>query len=85
MADARKCDRCGKFYTINGDEKTGMVHPSTDGRRIFGVRLLSYGDWDFKKYDLCPECADKLTGFLWRYDEEFEDAVEVEEDEDEQS
>ena len=75
MADAKKCDRCGKFYSIRPvwDEESGTTHPASDGRRILGVKLFGICENTIESYDLCPECANKLTTFLWNYDEESED------------
>lgn len=59
MANAKKCDRCGKFYT--GEEKNFML----DGIYISGVSFDSAcSDYSFRHHDLCDECLQKLIEFL---------------------
>lgn len=64
--DAKKCDRCGRFYSEYGKYKAG--------EREFEVKKSSTirtgtktetGKFIFEKhYDLRPICMDELTGFL---------------------
>lgn len=64
MANAKKCDRCGAFYT---NCKPIMIHLVTDPRYDNGKKQLalflqrSYGD---TQLDLCPECVDKLVQYF---------------------
>lgn len=51
MADAKKCDRCGKFYQE-------MVSPKLTVRQYVSMRG-SHVD-----YDLCPKCTEKLYAFM---------------------
>lgn len=61
MANAKKCDRCGTFYT---NCKPIKIHLATDPKYDNGEKQLalflqrSYGDIQL---DLCPECVDKLV------------------------
>lgn len=46
--NAKKCDRCGKFYEhYNGDD---IIMSHNFFKAVYGKRT----------YDLCPECMEKL-------------------------
>ena len=56
--DAKKCDRCGKFYEIYN--------------QTYGAHKLSYTDTEKGKFvssvetmDLCLDCTDALARFLY--------------------
>ena len=65
--DAKKCDRCGRFYEEYGEykatnnfefkaEKTSMIRTGTETKA---------GDFIHKnEFDLCPLCMDELNKFL---------------------
>ena len=59
MANAKKCDRCGKYY-MDG-EKTAH---DADGYYIGGITTLSIKGNSITKYDLCDNCIKKLMIFL---------------------
>lgn len=63
MADAKKCDRCGKFYITNEQEFKGC---SLKGRRSNSPSIF---------FDLCDECAGRLWNFL-NYPIETDKAVD---------
>lgn len=53
MAEAKKCDRCGKFYEV--------YNTTNDSENINGIVTLNLDN--HRKYyheplDLCPECKD---------------------------
>ena len=55
---AKKCDRCGKYYELYKDNY---------GHN--GVALTSHDRFEclnpnYDKYDLCPECMEKVIEFL---------------------
>lgn len=54
MANAKKCDRCGKFYQETVKEK-------------LKVRQYVEMSCSHTEYDLCPKCTEKLKAFL-RFD-----------------
>lgn len=62
MADAKKCDICGSFFSL---DYTGTERPSTYGNYIDGIKLM-----DFKHqqnlgcYDLCEICTRDLLAFI---------------------
>lgn len=69
MAKAKRCDRCGAFYTNCKPIKIHLVtDPAYDNEEKQLLLSLSraYGG---TLVDLCPECADKLVQYFndgWR-------------------
>lgn len=71
MADAKKCDRCGNFYTSS--EK----RLDSQGRYLKGITMdgLKYTNGYInqsctryqKQIDLCPDCGEKLISWLNTY------------------
>ena len=61
MSDAKKCDRCKKFYLETDDLKT---RPAYAELKIFSVELKSINCSHIRGYDLCAACALKLDLFL---------------------
>ena len=62
--DAKKCDRCGKFYV----RKELKVDNAVDifGKKIFRVKL-TYRDVGYDgtiDLDLCPYCMNDLKNFF---------------------
>ena len=59
--DAKKCDRCGKYYDENKKHKTtGRIH----GGKIDGFCITARGSND-KWFDLCDDCiGDLLNKFM---------------------
>ena len=62
MADAKKCDRCGKFYVMNRQEFTGC-----------NISHQKYGTQSIY-FDLCDECVRKLLNFF-DHSVETDDAI----------
>lgn len=62
MADAKKCDRCGKFYITrcNIDPSASITLKFNNGH-MCTTRYL----------DLCPDCFESFTN--WRDEKEGED------------
>ena len=60
MAMARKCDRCGKFYT----ENTARVN----GRVVGTIAFVNINCVD-DPYDLCGGCMEDLKRFMGITDE----------------
>lgn len=56
--DAKKCDRCRKFYTRNKDEKYGVILKSK--RDEYGM----FGRNEGELYDLCHECMEDFERWL---------------------
>lgn len=54
MSDAKKCDRCGRFYDIYGK-----------GNNAVGFRFVNKCDATLQPiYDLCPDCVEELKNWL---------------------
>lgn len=58
MADAKRCDVCGKFY-VNEKKKFRI-----NGYNAGVIAILSVNENNLKKYDVCDECAEKVFNFL---------------------
>lgn len=58
MANAKKCDRCGKFY-IQNDNKFEI-----DGEVPTNLNIFGRSGWNIKEYDLCDKCWEELMDFL---------------------
>lgn len=62
MAYARKCDRCGAFYTPE------MVTNKTVVNAVAGISMTDKpGDNNYsvlKTYELCPNCTNKVLILL---------------------
>lgn len=60
MANAKMCDRCGKFYEIY-NKKKDVNHPN-------GYMLLNIDEkgryYSHDTIDLCPECTDSLNKWI---------------------
>lgn len=50
MSTAYKCDRCGKYYDVDGLVRTGIS--------------VVYGPLVSSEYDLCKECMAELVKWL---------------------
>lgn len=60
MAEAYKCDRCGKYYSENKTKLTG----GNCKNEVFGhVNIKGRFNW-YKSYDLCDDCVRELFEFL---------------------
>ena len=60
MSDAKKCDRCKKFYLETDDIQT---RPTYAGVEMVLKRVI-HGNKHIESYDLCAACALKLSLFL---------------------
>lgn len=61
MSNAKKCDRCKKFYLESDDIKT---RPAYAGLKVFNVELKDADRARIRGFDLCATCASKLDLFL---------------------
>ena len=62
MADAKKCDRCGKLYEYNSGA------PSLGARAV--CTMAFYDRFMYRAggaYDLCPYCANEVIRWLDKY------------------
>lgn len=64
MANAKKCDRCGAFYTNCKPIKIDLVtDPKYDNSKKQLALFLQRSCGD-TRLDLCPECVDKLVQYF---------------------
>lgn len=63
MADAKKCDRCGKYYEKNEEHKytEEMQHKSMIAARI---QIRSVSGFMLTDYDMCDECLSRFKEFM---------------------
>lgn len=59
MANARQCDRCGKFYTYNGSSAIDRIMCKTYNG---STRNISIDD-PYYRMDLCESCLNELKGW----------------------
>ncbi len=59
--NAKQCDRCGSFYNEIVDLS---LRPVYCGKRILAVQTLYENKNVAQTYDLCVDCAIKLSSFL---------------------
>ena len=57
MAQAIKCDRCGKYY-----DKPNNANRLISGCIVRGIRLFTSGP--YREFDLCGDCVEDLFKFL---------------------
>lgn len=62
MADAKKCDKCGKYY----DEYDGVAFSVEQAERRY-IRMYLVPTDDYyrnRRFDLCPDCMKALISFI---------------------
>ena len=70
MADAKRCDRCGRYYD---DENSKDKSFKVNGRTVHQMALIDDCDNRICEYDLCDQCARDLFHWLCNEEEEEED------------
>ena len=65
MANALKCDRCGKFY-----EKYDGIKVVSGGNKYCFFSISNCSGLITRDYDLCPECMKSLIEWIWEADNE---------------
>ena len=60
MSNAKKCDRCTKFYVPYEGKETTMF----SNMIIFATDSDGSKPWPKKVYDLCEGCMKELCGFI---------------------
>lgn len=61
MADAKKCDRCGKLFEV---EKSYNGVPVFTKLVFFYESVISSSTYDKTKIDLCPDCEKSFDDWL---------------------
>lgn len=82
MSEARRCDRCNEFYSINDEnEKRGEYHPvSISYKKSVGSMTLYDNNVNrIKHLDLCPACSRSLIVWLndWSQCEDAEKEEDI--------
>lgn len=60
MSDAKKCDRCGKYYDSDANRNVAVDSVPIEGVDI-GAGRNAYRTF---RYDLCEDCAEELLKFM---------------------
>ena len=63
MAQAMKCDRCGKLYEYYEGSDTFMNTKKANAVILID-KDLKQKYWSRKTYDLCPDCMRNFEDFL---------------------
>ena len=73
MASAKKCDRCGDFYT---EKESNVFNDATTALQRLAEALSPICPTKTREQqvietvlDLCPKCSKSLTNWLWRKDD----------------
>ena len=61
MANAKKCDRCGKYYDENTRFKS---HNCRYSQHVSSVTEMTAGGYHYKNYDLCDDCIADFRAFV---------------------
>ena len=61
MANAKKCDRCGKYYDENTRFKSNNCRYA---QRVSSVTEITVGGYHYKNYDLCDDCIADFRAFI---------------------
>lgn len=56
MAQATKCDRCGKFFDHHKDKKSTISFTGYDRENKYYI--------ESEKFDLCPKCIESLEKWM---------------------
>ena len=84
MAEAKKCDRCGKLYFYGCKEDsirwgfkaidsnfTKTIKPNNDDKNriaMYGLKLDARAGFSFATLDLCPTCTQEFGEWMGKYD-----------------
>ena len=72
MSDAKRCDRCGDFYSMNDDiQKRGKINNKT----VNYIGAYAGESARCGYFDLCPECSKSFVNWLDRVIEKWDDLL----------
>ena len=60
MALAKKCDICGKYYEVSGDN----YNKSANAIQIRSRNLTNTQYWELDTYDCCPQCINSIVNLI---------------------
>lgn len=61
MAIAKKCDRCGNFYTWNGHDGVIHLNHTENAPYEFSKDVL------IRRFDLCADCMRKVEKLIFEF------------------
>ncbi len=73
MADAKRCDRCGKYYSKNDNGRCNLSYHDLPYYEKYDVdeeyiipTAVSFSEncSNYYKFELCPDCMRKLIHFI---------------------
>lgn len=65
MANAKQCDRCGKFYTVSAwDDACSSIRLACVTLGVAQSNVLTIMDKITEAVDLCPKCQDSLKNWI---------------------
>ena len=64
MAQAKKCDRCGKLYEHYPINKQAAKYKWSNGIKLVKMDSSGYISAESDPRDLCPECMDQIIKLL---------------------
>lgn len=70
MADAKKCDRCGKYYTIKRKRDIGDGMYVNDTANVITVPQITYSEHtriDPITFDVCYDCFEQFFDWFNEY------------------
>lgn len=71
MSEARKCDRCNRFYELSEEDQKNRDYPYyMKGPYVKIMVFDRYGEQEdsTRWYDLCPKCVELLYKWLYNPD-----------------
>lgn len=71
--DAKKCDRCGKFYD-HYSYPVNQSGPYRHGNKLMLANEIYGVNHHVKEFDLCKDCMDELEEFLGMHKEKENDS-----------
>ena len=63
MAQAMKCDICGKLYEPYGTDKNEDIPNALELRQRYPYGS-GWSEWTLKTYDCCPECMNDIRTYI---------------------
>lgn len=63
MSNAKKCDRCGKFYE-NHKRRFRMDNNDFKNANLAWIKLVDVNDHYITSFDLCEDCVKELWHWL---------------------
>lgn len=65
MADAKKCDRCNKYYDYYSEEIP--IDNCQKPMRVNTIGISGIGPYGGQVFDICPDCLHKFADWMNEY------------------